>query len=182
MDKIRLGIIGCGDIAFRSYLPAIQQLADQVELVAVCDLDPERTAAAQREFGAGQSFADAAEMLGRANLDGVMILTSMVPHGPLCNAALEAGKHVYVEKVIAVKFDEADRMVDLAERNNLILACAPSTILLSAYQRIKEWVAAEEIGPVSLVQALAAHFGPARWDGYTTDPDMVLPAGCRAAV
>ena len=177
MDKIKIGIVGCGDIAFRSYLPAIRQMADQVELVAVCDVDPERAAAAQREYGAEHSSAHIEEMLGRSDLDGVMILTSMVPHGPLSITALEAGKHVYVEKVMAVNLVEAERMVKLAEARGLVLACAPSTILLSAYQQIKEYVQAEEIGPVSLVQALAAHFGPARWDGYTTDPTWFYQPG-----
>ena len=41
-DRIRLGIVGCGDIAFRSYLPALQAMADRIELVATCDLDGKR--------------------------------------------------------------------------------------------------------------------------------------------
>ena len=177
MDKIKIGVVGCGDIAFRSYLPAIRKLADQVELVAVCDLDKARADQAQEEYGAQQSFADADEMLDRVDLDGVLILTPMVPHGPQSIAALEAGKHVYVEKVMAVDLAEADRMVELAERNNLVLACAPSTILLSAYQRVKTLIDGGEIGRVCFMHALGAHGGPARWDGYTSDPTWFYQLG-----
>jgi len=177
MSKLRLGIVGCGDIAFRSYLPAIQKLADQAELVATCDIDLARAKRAKEEYGAPSAFADAGDMLARAELDGVLVLTSMVPHGPLAIAALEAGKHVYVEKVMAVDLADADRMVKLAETGKRVLACAPSTILLSAYQELRKLVKAGEIGHISLINALGAHFGPARWDGYTSDPTWFYQPG-----
>jgi predicted dehydrogenase len=177
MSKIRIGVVGCGDIAFRRYLPAVRELEDEVELVAACDLDKTRADRAREEYGAQQSFANANEMLAQADLDGVVILTSMVPHGPLSIAALEAGRHVYVEKVMAVDMAEADRMVELAEQKNLVLACAPSTILLSSYQRLKALVGAGEIGRISLVHAQGAHGGPARWDEYTSDPTWFYQPG-----
>jgi predicted dehydrogenase len=177
MDKIKIGLVGCGDVAFRSYLPTIRELADQVKLVATCDLDKARADRAKGEYGAQRSFADANEMLAQTDLDGVIILTPMVSHGPLSIAALKADKHVYVEKVMAVDLTEADHMVELAERKNLTLACAPSTILLSAYQRVKELIDAGEIGRVCFMHALGAHGGPARWDDYTSDPTWFYQPG-----
>ncbi len=177
MDKIKLGVVGCGDIAQRSYLPAIREMATQVELAATCDMNREAAQAAKAQYGARQWFTDAAEMLAKAELDGVLVLTSMVPHGPLSIAALEAGKHVYVEKVMATEMAQADRMVDLAEGKGLILSCAPSTILLSAFQHIKKMVAAGEVGRISMIHALGAHGGPARWDGYTSDPTWFYQPG-----
>jgi len=177
MNKIRLGMVGCGDIAFRSYLPAIPKLADQAELVATCDIDLARATRAKEEYLAQGAFADAGDMLAKADLDGVLVLTSMVPHGPLCIAALEAGKHVYVEKVMAVDLAEAERMIELAESGNRVLACAPSTILLSAFQELKALVQAGDVGHISLINALGAHFGPARWDGYTSDPTWFYQPG-----
>jgi predicted dehydrogenase len=177
MDKIKIGIIGCGDIAFRSYLPVTQELAGQIELVATCDFDKARADRAREEYGAQGSFANPSEMLSQADVDAVIILTPMVSHGPLSIAALEAGKHVYVEKVMAVNLTEANRMVELAERENLILACAPSTILLSAYQRVKESIDAGEIGRITFIHALGSHGGPARWDDYTSDPTWFYRQG-----
>jgi predicted dehydrogenase len=177
MDRIKIGVVGCGDIAFRSYLPAIRGHADRVELVSTCDLDVARAEWAREEYGAQQTFSDADEMLAQANLDGVIILTPMVPHGPLAIAALEAGKHTYVEKVMAIELSQADHMVELAEQKGLVLACAPSTILLSAYQRVKELIDAGEIGHISFMHALGAHGGPARWDDYTSDPTWFYRPG-----
>jgi len=177
MDKIKMGVIGVGDIAFRRYLPAIREFADQVELVAVCDVDRPRADQVKVDWGAQQAFCDAEEMLARAELDAVMVLTPMVPHGPLSIAALEAGLHVYVEKVMAVEMDQADRMVELADERHLVLSCAPSTILLSAYQRAKTWIDAGEIGRVCFAHALGAHGGPARWDEYTSDPAWFYKPG-----
>ena len=177
MDRIRLAVVGCGDIAFRSYLPAIREMAEQVELVATCDIERERAERAKAEYGARQAFADAQDLLATADVDGVLVLTSMVPHGPLCIAAVEAGRHVYVEKVMAVDLPAADRMIELAESRNLCLSCAPSTILLSAFQHVKKMVAAGEIGRISFAQALGAHQGPARWDGYTSDPTWFYQPG-----
>jgi predicted dehydrogenase len=177
MDKIKIGIIGCGDIAFRSYLPAIHQLADRVELVATCDRDKARAQQAGAEYSARQSFTDADAMLAQSDLDGVVILTPMRHHGPLAIAALEAGKHVYVEKVMAVELAQADHMVELAEQKSLALACAPSTILTSAYQHLKALIEAGEIGRICFMHALGAHGGPARWDGFTGDPTWFYQPG-----
>ena len=177
MDKIKIGLIGCGDIAFRSYLPAIRELGDQVELVATCNPSQMRANQAQEEYGAQHSFTDVEALLSQADLDGVIILTPMRYHGPLAIAALETGKHVYVEKVMAVNLSEADRMVELAELNNLTLACAPSTVFLSAYQRVQELIDAGEIGRICFMHALGAHGGPARWDDFTSDPTWFYQQG-----
>ena len=177
MAKIRLGLIGCGDIAFRSYLPAIKEMAERIELVAACDTDLARAEQAKSDYGARKVYRDAEQMLAKAELDGVMVLTPMVPHGPLCTAALEAGKHVYVEKVMAVELGQADRMVEMAERKGLVLSCAPSTILLSAFQRAKEIIASGDIGRITFAHAIGAHHGPARWDGYTSDPTWFYRPG-----
>jgi predicted dehydrogenase len=177
MDKIKIGIIGCGDIAFRRYLPAIRQLADRAELAATCDRNQALADRAMAEYGARRSFTDAGAMLAQSDLDGVLILTPMRSHGPLAMAALEAGVHVYVEKVMAVDMAQADRMVELAEQKGLALACAPSTILLAAYQHVKALIDAGEIGRICFTHALGAHGGPARWDDFTGDPTWFYQPG-----
>jgi predicted dehydrogenase len=170
MYKIKLGVIGCGDIAFRSYLPAIQRLAHMVELTAVCDIVATRADRAKAQYGARAAFADAEEMLASAELDGVLVLTDMRSHGPLSLAALEAGKHVYVEKVMATDLPQADRMIRLASERGTVLACAPSTVLLSAFQWVKKVVESGQVGRITFAHAFAGHHGPARWKEYTSDP------------
>ena len=67
MDRVRLGIIGCGDIAFRSYLPATQELAERVVLVAACDTDRARAERVKVEYGAEVALTDADQMLAHGN-------------------------------------------------------------------------------------------------------------------
>jgi predicted dehydrogenase len=177
MDKIKLGVIGCGDIAFRSYLPAIQQLADRAELVATCSRSVGHAERARAEYGAQRSYTDADEMLTQADLDAVVILTPMRLHGPQAIAALEAGKHVYVEKVMAVDMAEADRMVELAEQKDVILACAPATVLTSAYERVNALIKDGQVGRICFAHALGAHGGPARWDDFAGDPTWFYQPG-----
>ncbi|MGC8878921.1 MAG: Gfo/Idh/MocA family protein [Anaerolineae bacterium] len=177
MDKIKVAVIGCGDVAFRHYLPTIQALGDQVEVVAVCDCDGARAAQAREMYEAAVACTSSDEVLALPNLDGVVILTPMETHGRLAIAALESGRHVYVEKVMATSMAEADRMVALAEQKNLVLACAPGTVFLSAYQRTKELLHSGVIGQLCFAYALAAHMGPARWEEFSGDPTWFYQPG-----
>jgi predicted dehydrogenase len=177
MEALRLGLVGCGDIAFRSYLPAIKEENQRVRLVAACDVTRQRAERAAAEYGPAEVFTDYREMLAKADIDGVMVLTPMVPHGPISIAALEAGKHVYVEKPMAVEVSQANRMVELSEARNLMLSCAPSTILLSPFRQLKQWVDSQEVGKIVFAHAYGAHGGPARWDGYTSDPTWFYQKG-----
>jgi predicted dehydrogenase len=176
-DKLRVGVIGCGDVAFRNYLPAIRQIPDRFDLVAVCDQDKARAERAREEFGAGRCFFDSAELFASKDVEAVIILTSIKSHALLAIAALEAGKHVYVEKVLAVDMADADRVVNLVEQSGLVLACAPSTILVSAHSHVKQLIASGDIGQVTAVHAIAAHGGPARWDVYSSDPTWFYQRG-----
>ena len=170
MAKVKIGVVGCGDIAFRNYLPGIAALKEKVELVAVCDIVEERAQRAKGQFGAQEAYTDFQEMLAWADIEGVVNLTHMPMHGPLSIAALEAGKHVYVEKPMAVCLADADREVELAKEKGLKLCCAPSTFLGSMNQRVKELVSGGAIGKVCFARSHGSHGGPARWEGYTSDP------------
>lgn len=170
MAKVKVGVVGCGDIAFRNYLPGMKALADKAELVAVCDLVEERAQRAKEQFDAPEVYTDFQEMLSRAEIEGVVNLTHMPMHGPLSIAALEAGKHLYVEKPMATSLMDADREVELAEERGLKLCCAPPTFLSSMHQKVKELIEGRAIGKVCFARAHGSHGGPARWEGYTSDP------------
>ena len=170
MAKVKIGVVGCGDVAFWRYLSAIAALEEKAELVAVCDIVEERAQRAREEFGASEVYTDFQEMLTRSDIEGVVNLTPMPMHGPLCIAALEAGKHVHVEKPMAICLADANREMELAEEKGLKLCCAPSTFLLSIHQKVKELIDGGAIGKVCFVRAHGSHFGPARWKRYSSDP------------
>lgn len=170
MARVKVGVVGCGDIANRNYLPGIVALKEKAELVAVCDIIKERAQRAKERFGAQEAYTDFEKMLARADIEGVVNLTHMPMHGPLSIAALEAGKHVYVEKPMAVTLADADREVELAREKGLKLCCAPPTFLSSMNQKVKEIIDSGAIGKICFARAHGSHGGPARWEGYTSDP------------
>ena len=126
---LNVGIVGCGDIALKNYLPGTRALAGTVDVVATCDPRYDRAVRAGEEFGAEEcrAYASLDELLRDPQVEGVEILTPWPLHYPLALQALQAGKHVYVQKPMAQTLEEADRLVEEASRRGLVLAAAPPT-------------------------------------------------------
>lgn len=158
---VRLGFVGCGSVS-QSYLPQAAALArrGQAELVAACDVVPERAQDVQRQFGIGRVVDHYQDIVQAADVDLVLILTSMVEHGPIARAALEAGKHVLVEKPMAVTLEEAAELVALARRSPGYLLPAPHVILSPTYQAIRQRLQNGDIGPVFSARGLYGWSGP----------------------
>src|SRR6476469_9708904 len=101
-ERVRVGIVGCGDVAHRHYLPALEAMADTVSIAALADLRPgagEAIAAAIAGWSPGSRVhADVDEMLGGGGLDAVFNLTPAPRHGSVNRAILEAGLACYSEK------------------------------------------------------------------------------------
>jgi predicted dehydrogenase len=119
MEHLRFGIIGIKGMG-RGHAHALAGI-ERARLAAVADLD---LAAAERlagEHGA-QAFTDYRQMLERVELDAVIIATPHYLHAPMALDCLAAGRHVFVEKPVAVTVSEADRMVTLAREKGLTLA------------------------------------------------------------
>lgn len=120
--KVKLGIIGCGGIANGKHMPAYKALADQVEMVAFCDLIEERAVKANREYGNENSkiFTDYRELL-QEELDAVCVCTPNISHSEITVAALNAGKNVMCEKPMAINYKEAEAMLDARDKSGKIL-------------------------------------------------------------
>ena len=101
MRTVRIGVVGCGEVAQRVYLPEFHRLNDQAALVAVCDRVEERARAAQQRFGARTYYTDLERFLRESDAEIVVNLTPHKAHVPVSMAALEAGRHVYTEKPLA---------------------------------------------------------------------------------
>lgn len=110
---VRIGVVGCGDIAISQHLPAIAQNAD-VTLTGVCDASPERMRQAAQAYGV-QGFTDALRMLAECPMDAVVIATPPWVTPELTIAALRAGLYVLCEKPMALTLEEAERVAE-AER------------------------------------------------------------------
>lgn len=107
-NKLRFAIIGCGRIASK-HAESIAALPE-ASLAAVCDIVPERAQAFAGKYGA-EPFTSYEEMLNRADIDIVTIATSSDLHAPIGIAAAQAGKHVMVEKPMAMTLKSADELI-----------------------------------------------------------------------
>jgi predicted dehydrogenase len=112
MDRVKVGVIGCGMVAQVMHLPYLRELNARYEIAALCDLSPGLLATLGREYDVRATFADYQDLLDRANVDAVMVLSHH--HAPAAIAAARAGKHVFVEKPMVVNLAEADELIDTA--------------------------------------------------------------------
>ncbi len=117
--KLQIGFIGCGGIANQKHLPSLVKFPDLCELVAFCDILPERAKKAADKYGAphAKTYTDYTEMLKDEKIDVVHVLTPNVMHSPMTVAALEAGKHVLCEKPMAHTYADAKKMLDASKKS-----------------------------------------------------------------
>ena len=148
-QPVRIGIVGCGDV-LGAYMTAIELLRGRglVEVVAACARTEAKRDSVRDEFGISAFTTDYHELVQSDNVDLVLVLTSMREHGPIARAALEAGKHILVEKPMAVTLEEAAQLVELSKESSGYLVCAPHVILSPTYQAIGRRIQAGGIGKV----------------------------------
>lgn len=122
MEKISVGIIGCGGIANGKHMPAISELGN-VEMVAFCDIIRERAEKAAKEYGTPDAkvYTDYRELLKDESINNVRILTPNRWHCQMSVDALLAGKHVMCEKPMALNYDEALKMIDAQKKSGKLL-------------------------------------------------------------
>jgi predicted dehydrogenase len=145
-----------------AYMPLIERLRARglAEAVAACDVVPDRRQMVRERFGIERFSTEYREVVEAPDVDLVLVLTSMPEHGPIARAALEAGKHVLVEKPMAVTLEQAAGLLELAKRGPGLLLPAPHIILSPTFQAIWRRVQAGEIGRVLSARALYGHSGP----------------------
>jgi predicted dehydrogenase len=138
----------------------IMQCRGQAQVVAACDVVESKGDLVRRAFGITTFSTDYRDIVESDEVDLVMVLTSMPHHAPIARAALEAGKHVLVEKPMGVTLEQAADLVEAARHSPGYLVPAPHVILSPTYQRIWQRVQAGEIGKISLARAFYGWSGP----------------------
>ncbi|MCX5381170.1 Gfo/Idh/MocA family protein [Streptomyces sp. NBC_00091] len=166
---LRLGLLGCGDIAARRTLPALAR-TPELALAAVAAREPARAAAFAARFG-GEPAASYEELLARPDVDAVYLCLPTVLHAHWAERALRAGKHVLVEKPLATNGADAERLFVLAAQRRLVLL-ENFMFLHHATQATVTGLLAS--GALGTVRAVSAAFTiPPRPDGDTRyDPAL----------
>jgi predicted dehydrogenase len=157
---LRVALVGAGNIATR-YARRISEV-DGIELAGASDLRPERAQTLVAEFG-GRAYASLDEVLADDAVDVVVNLTLPTAHAEVTQAALEAGKHVHSEKPVALRYEEAHALAELAAARGVRLSCAPATLLGEAQQTAWKVVRDGGIGTVCAVYAEANWGRLERW-------------------
>jgi predicted dehydrogenase len=173
-DRLRIGIVGSGDVAHRHYLPALADMADDVRIAGVMDPREEvarATAAGIEGWSPGtRVYRDLPTMLGDGDLDAIIDLAPAPRHGEVNQAVLDAGLHLYSEKPLASTLADANRLIDTAAATGKNFLCAPGVAATRRSSWLTDIVRSERYGRATLVVAQHADPGPAAWREYTGDP------------
>ncbi|MCC5840196.1 MAG: Gfo/Idh/MocA family oxidoreductase [Opitutales bacterium] len=158
----RVGLIGCGDIARKAYLPFARQQQDFV-ITACCDARLDFAESLAREFAIPRAISDPGEIIEAPDIDIVLNLTHPAAHAPLNLRAVRAGKHVYVEKPFGLDRAEARAVLDAADKNGCLVGCAPDTVLGPGTQHVRRLLANGVIGQPLFARLVCASGGHESW-------------------
>jgi predicted dehydrogenase len=167
---INLGVVGCGDVAFRTYFPGIKQTLEHAKVVTVFDPRTEQAERAAKEFPGATVAQSYDDLLNTAGLNAIFNLTPAPFHRDTTFAALEKGLHVFSEKPLAASVDEAQALIAFAKERDRLLLCAPAVMATKRFRWLKNVLAEGRIGEPTLAVGQMANMGPAGWRGYTGDP------------
>src|SRR5690242_14234294 len=152
----RIGIVGCGSVMRGPYTRQMQILRTKgipFEVTAACDIVAANEQVVRDRFGDIPFSTDYRAVVESDDVDLVLVLTAMPAHGPIARAALQAGKHVLVEKPMAVDLETAAELVELAKRSRGYLLPAPHVVLSPTYQAIWKRIHRGDIGQVLQARA-----------------------------
>lgn len=180
-------MIGIGVIGYGYWGPNLVRNFEECGAASVrmvCDLLPERLAQAARRYPAVRTTSDTTDLIDAPDVDAVVIATPVDRHFELAMAALQAGKHVLVEKPMASTSEQAARLIDEAARRRLVLMVDHTFVYTGAVRKIRELTQAGELGDIYYYDSVRINLGLFQrdvnvlWDLAVHDlaiMDFVLP-------
>lgn len=146
MKKVKIGIAGCGHIA-RKHAEEILALT-RAELAAACDADPHALQSFTRRYGI-KGYLDYGEMLDGKDIDVIIICTPSGLHAKMGVMAARSGKHVLVEKPMALTLEDADMLIDACEKNGVLLSVVLQNRFKPSFQMLKRALKEGRFGKLS---------------------------------
>ncbi|WP_202595406.1 Gfo/Idh/MocA family protein [Halalkalibacter okhensis] len=171
MRKVKVGIVGCGNIS-DIYFENLVRFS-VLEVVACSDLDSDKAYHAAEKFQVKNVFT-VEEMLRSSEIELIINLTPPSAHASLCLDALNAGKHVYVEKPIAVTLEDGKKVLKLAKEKGLLVGSAPDTFLGGGIQMCRKLFDDGWIGRPVAANAFMMGHGP---EGWHPNPEFFYQEG-----
>ena len=158
---LRAALVGCGSLSQRGILPhlSLPDAQEKVRLVAVVDAVAVRAQQTAERYAIPAHFTTIEEMLAQVEVDLALIITPIQYHYANALAAIEAGKHVYVQKAMTTSLAEADALLAARDRMGVKLAAAPGFELFPTTAQMREIVAGGELGQVAVAMTYTLGFG-----------------------
>ncbi|MCU0784768.1 MAG: Gfo/Idh/MocA family oxidoreductase [Verrucomicrobia bacterium] len=155
--QIKVGVVGCG--YWGPNLVRNFRSVPDCTLKAMCDLDEQRLKHLRSLYPEVEGGTDYGHMLNGIGLDAVVIATSVRSHYPLAKASLQAGKHTFIEKPMAASGAECEELIEIAQKNGLVLMVGHTFLYSAPVRKIKEIVDSGEIGEIRYISARRLNLG-----------------------
>jgi predicted dehydrogenase len=179
--SIRVGIVGSRFVA-HAHAEGLRQVPG-VELVAAASPNPEHVWDFHKRFGIEHAFADYKDMLASGLIDAITVACPNDLHAEVVINAAAAGKHVFVDKPLALNLDECDRMIEACKAAGVILMYGENLCFAPKYVRAKQLADEGALGDVYYVRQLECHYGPHAewfWDVSRSGGGVLMDMGCHS--
>ena len=150
MSKLRVGVIGLGEVAQVVHLPVLESLPDLYEIAAVCDISPTLLRVMGDRYAVPARYERSSDMLEAERLDAVLILNSDEYHAECAVAALERGVHVLVEKPMCLSPREADEIIRARDASGAVVMVGYMRRFAPAFVEATRRIA--DLGPINYVR------------------------------
>ena len=173
MSIIRIGLAGCGSVSQRGLLPhlAAEDIHPWATLAAVMDVVPGRAEASKEKFHAEMAFEDYDALLA-SDIDAVVLASPIGLHFEQAMKAIEAGKHLHINKTMTTTKAEADQVIAAANAKGLVVVASPGNGLHPSNTRIREIVQSGELGHIYYAQ-IGTSGGGHEFESFRTGNDVL---------
>src|SRR5262245_53310199 len=178
--RVKVGIIG-SQFEAEIHAESFRILPDEAEVVAVASPTPGHAEAFARRFGIPRWFTDYRAMLAEPDVELVTIAAPNHLHAVMTADAARAGKHVVCEKPLCMTIEEAEAMIDVCNREGVLLLYAEELFFTPKYVKAKRMADEGAFGKVYLVKQTEKHFGPHApwfWDVDRSGGGVFMDMGC----
>ena len=159
---LRIALIGFGHWG-PNYARIVSEL-QETELAALCEMDPKRAERARGRYPHIPVYSNVQEMAKNNNIDALIISTPASTHYELARIFLDSGRHVLLEKPMALDVEQCERLTELAEKKSKVLMVGHTFLYNASVRKMKQVVRCTEFGRVYYLHATRTNLGPIRQD------------------
>jgi myo-inositol 2-dehydrogenase / D-chiro-inositol 1-dehydrogenase len=182
MEKTKVAILGCGFIA-NIHMESYARFVPDAQVVAVFGRNEQKAAAFAKEHGIENYYTDLDELLAKSDCEVIDICTPNYAHYEACIKSAKSGRHIIVEKPIALTLEQADEMIETCKAEGKKLMYAEELCFAPKYERVRMLVESGAVGKLYMIKQAEKHSGPhSRWF-YEKDlagGGVMMDMGCHA--